>query len=64
MFQALFFAGSLIAVLISLLFFFLLDRASIYFVAGLLGVAQSFLMISSLGMTAQLINKNTVSLNE
>lgn len=43
------------------MFFFLLDKISIYFVASLLGVAQSLLLISSLGITAQLINKNTES---
>ncbi|KAI6187703.1 hypothetical protein M3Y98_00273300 [Aphelenchoides besseyi] len=53
--------GGCLGVCISVLFYFTTDHISIYFIALLMGTAQSTLLISSLGATAQLINKNTVS---
>jgi hypothetical protein len=54
--------GSIIGVAISFpLFFLLTDQVSIYIIISLMGIAQALLLISSLGMTAQLINKNTES---
>lgn len=54
--------GSIIGVTISFgLFFLLTDNISMYILVSLMGIAQALLLISSLGMTAQLINKNTES---
>ncbi|KAI6176405.1 hypothetical protein M3Y97_00794500 [Aphelenchoides bicaudatus] len=60
--KALFMGGSLIGVAISFpLYFLYKNEISIYFVTCLMGISQALLLISSLGMTAQLINKNTES---
>ncbi|KAI6217818.1 hypothetical protein M3Y99_01749900 [Aphelenchoides fujianensis] len=57
--KMLFMFGAVLGVLISGLFYFTTDHLSIYLIALLMGTAQSTLLISSLGTTAQLINKNT-----
>jgi uncharacterized protein YacL len=54
-------AGAVVGIAISFLFYFPMDKISIYFSASLLGVTQTLLLISSLGITASLINKNTES---
>lgn len=51
----------MVGVGISFIFYFSINNVVTFITAGLLGVVQSLLLISSLSMTAQLINKNTES---
>lgn len=56
--------GSIIGIMNCTFMHFQLPGVDIFGVAMLIGITQAILLIASLGTTAELINKNTVTIAE